>query len=207
MTRSIQFSNQLSIRRDPEDVFEFVADFSQVPTWNYAIRSTQQVTPGPVGLGSTFRQVRSIPAVAEEEFEVTAWKPGRRVAITGDFGPFSGTLTYQVEPASAGTLLTNDVELSPRGVLGRRREDRRPTGEGRDRAEPRGPSERTRVGLTGRAVGQATRGWTVGDRALARSQPASVHRTVAALRGPLVSSSTAVAVSKSIAPNQPLVTV
>ena len=40
------------------------------------------------------------------------------MAITGDFGPFSGTLTYQVEPAPAGTLLTNDVELSPRGVLG-----------------------------------------------------------------------------------------
>lgn len=118
MTRSIQFSNQLSIRRDLEDVFAFVADFSQVPTWNYAIRSTQQVTPGPVALGSTFRQVRTIPAVAEEEFEVTAWEPDRRVAITGDFGPFSGTLTYQVEPAPAGTLLTNDVELSPRGVLG-----------------------------------------------------------------------------------------
>jgi carbon monoxide dehydrogenase subunit G len=118
VTRSIQFSNQLSIRRDLEDVFAFVADFSQVPTWNYAIRSTQQVTPGPVALGSTFRQVRTIPAVAEEEFEVTAWEPDRRVAITGDFGPFSGTLTYQVEPAPAGTLLTNDVELSPRGVLG-----------------------------------------------------------------------------------------
>ena len=118
MTRSIQFSNQQSIRRDPEDVFEFVADFSQVPTWNYAIRSTQQVTPGPVGLGSTFRQVRSIPAVAEEEFEVTEWEPGRRVAITGDFGPFSGTLSYRVEKTPVGTLLTNDVELTPRGVLG-----------------------------------------------------------------------------------------
>ncbi len=118
MTRSIEFSNQLPIRRDPADVFAFVADFSQVPTWNYAIRSTQQVTPGPVALGSTFRQVRSIPAVAEEEFEVTEWEPGRRVAITGDFGPFSGTLSYRVEPAPAGTLLTNDVELSPHGVLG-----------------------------------------------------------------------------------------
>jgi carbon monoxide dehydrogenase subunit G len=114
----MQFSNQVTIRRDPEDVFAFVADFSQVPTWNYAITSTEQVTPGPVALGSTFRQVRSIPAVAEEEFEVTDWEPGRRVAITGDFGPFSGTLSYRVESAPAGTLLTNDVELSSRGVLG-----------------------------------------------------------------------------------------
>ena len=118
MTRPIRFSNQVSIRRDPEDVFAFVADFSQVPTWNYAITSTEQVTPGPVALGSTFRQVRSIPAVAEEEFEVTDWEPGRRVAITGDFGPFSGTLSYRVESVPEGTLLTNDVELSSRGVLG-----------------------------------------------------------------------------------------
>jgi uncharacterized protein YndB with AHSA1/START domain len=118
MTRSIQFSNQLSIRRDPEEVFAFVADFARIPTWNYAITSTQPVTPGPVALGSTFRQVRSIPTAAEEQFEVTEWEPGRRVAITGDFGPFSGTLTYHVEPAPAGTLLTNDVELSPHGVMG-----------------------------------------------------------------------------------------
>jgi hypothetical protein len=118
VTRSIQFSNQVTIRRAPEDVFAVVGDFTQVPTWNYAIRSTQQVTPGPVTLGSTFLQVRSIPTVAEEEFAVTEWEPGRRAAITGDFGPFSGTLSYRVEPASGGTLLTNDVELSPRGVLG-----------------------------------------------------------------------------------------
>jgi hypothetical protein len=118
VTRNIQFSNQVSIRCDPEDVFAYVADFSKVPTWNYAIRSTEQVTPGPVALGSTFRQIRSIPAVAEEEFEVTEWEPGRRVAITGDFGPFNGTLTYRVEPAAVGTLLTNDVELSARGALG-----------------------------------------------------------------------------------------
>ena len=118
MTRRIEFSNRLSIRRAPEVVFAFVADFTQLPTWNYAIRSTQQVTPGPVALGSIFRQVRSIPRVAEEVFEVTEWEAGRRVAITGDFGPFSGILRYRVEPAPAGTLLTNDVELSPRGVLG-----------------------------------------------------------------------------------------
>ena len=118
MSRRIEFSNEVAIRRSPEDVFVFVADFSQLPTWNYAITSTQQVTPGPVALGSAFRQVRSIPAVAEEEFVVTAWEPGRRVAITGDFGPFSGTLSYRVEPAPAGTRLTNDVELLPRGVLG-----------------------------------------------------------------------------------------
>ena len=118
MTRRIEFSNRLLIRRPPEDVFAFVADFSQLPTWNYAITSTRQVTPGPVALGSAFRQVRSIPSVAEEEFAVTEWEPGRRAAITGDFGPFSGTLSYRVEPAKTGTLLTNDVELSPRGVLG-----------------------------------------------------------------------------------------
>ena len=118
MSRAIEFSNQVLIRRDPADVFAYVADFSKVPVWNYAITSTQQVTPGPVALGTRFRQVRSIPAVAEEEFEVTEWEPGRGVAITGDLGPFNGTLTYRVEPAPAGTLLTNDARLTASGVLG-----------------------------------------------------------------------------------------
>ncbi|HEX5088689.1 MAG TPA: SRPBCC family protein [Nocardioides sp.] len=118
MSRDVEFSNQVTVRRTPADVFAFLSDFTQLPRWNYAITSTRQVTPGPVGLGSEFRQVRSIPTTSEESFEVTAWDPVRRLAITGDFGPFSGTLSYELEAVTGGTTLVNHVRLSPHGVLG-----------------------------------------------------------------------------------------
>lgn len=105
------FTNEVKIRRRPSDVFAFVSDFTQLPRWNYAIRTTRKSTPGQVSVGSVFHQVRTIPAVAEETFEVTEWEPEHLVGITGDFGPFTGALTYRVTPTAKGAMLTNDVKL------------------------------------------------------------------------------------------------
>ncbi|HLM22686.1 MAG TPA: hypothetical protein VK390_14325 [Propionibacteriaceae bacterium] len=35
-----------------EDVFAFIADLENVPTWNYAIVETKKTSPGPVGVGN-----------------------------------------------------------------------------------------------------------------------------------------------------------
>lgn len=114
----MEFTNEVVIRRSPADVFAFLTDFTNLPRWNYAIRSTRKVTPGPVSVGTAYRQVRSVPARAEEAFTVVEWDPNRRVAISGDFGPFTGTLTYRLDPASTGTTLANQVQLRPRRGLG-----------------------------------------------------------------------------------------
>lgn len=50
--------------------------------------------------------------------EVTAFHPDRRLAITGTLGPFAAELKYRLEPVGAGTRLTNEVALKPRGILG-----------------------------------------------------------------------------------------
>jgi len=67
-------------------------------------------------VGATYRQIRSVPAISEERFEVTEFEPDRRLAIHGDLGPFEGTLTYELEPAGRGTRLTNRADLQARGL-------------------------------------------------------------------------------------------
>jgi carbon monoxide dehydrogenase subunit G len=113
------FENTITIHRAPEEVFAFLADFENVPKWNYAIDKTRKTSPGPVGIGTTYRQTRSIPGKSEEGFEVTVFEPGKRLAIRGQIGPFRARIGYLVEAAPGGTRLTNDVALdaSP-GVLG-----------------------------------------------------------------------------------------
>jgi hypothetical protein len=49
-------------------VFAFLANFENIPTWNYAISETKKTSPGPVGVGTTYRQLRSIPSRSEEGF-------------------------------------------------------------------------------------------------------------------------------------------
>jgi hypothetical protein len=82
------FENTVMIRQPAEEVFAFLADFENVPRWNYAIEKTRKASPGPVGVGTTYRQTRSIPGRSEEGFEVTVFEPGQRLAVRGQIGPF-----------------------------------------------------------------------------------------------------------------------
>jgi uncharacterized protein YndB with AHSA1/START domain len=112
------FENTVTIRRAVEDVFAFLADFENIPTWNYAIVETKKTSPGPVGVGTTYRQLRSVPSRSEEGFQVTAFEPSSRLEVHGDIGPFTATISYLLAPTDHGTRLTNVVDLeSASGVL------------------------------------------------------------------------------------------
>jgi uncharacterized protein YndB with AHSA1/START domain len=112
----VHFENTLTIRRSPGEVFEYLADFENVPSWNYAIVETRKTSQGPVGVGATYRQTRSLPSPAEETFTVTEFEPDRRLAIHGDLGPFQGTLIYELDDVPGGTRLTNRADLKGKGL-------------------------------------------------------------------------------------------
>jgi uncharacterized protein YndB with AHSA1/START domain len=105
------FENTVIIPRPLEEVFAFLADFENVPRWNFAIVETTKVSAGPVGVGTTYHQTRSIPSRSDETFEVTAFEPPSRLEIQGQIGPFRARIDYALEPRSAGTTVRNSVEL------------------------------------------------------------------------------------------------
>lgn len=116
------FENTVLIRRPIEEVFVFLADFENIPKWNYAIVETHKVSQGPVGVGTIYQQVRSVPRRSEERFEVTAYNPPRQLEIRGQLGPFPSRLAYALDAVPKGTQVTNSVELELRGpgrLLGR----------------------------------------------------------------------------------------
>jgi len=107
------FTNTVTIERPIEDVFAFLADFENVPTWNRAIEATTKTSPGPVGVGTVYHQIRSIPSRSEEDFEVTVFEPVSRLAIEGRLGPFGARVGYVLEPAGDATRLVNAVDIEP----------------------------------------------------------------------------------------------
>lgn len=113
----MRFSKTVTIQKSPHEVFEFLADFENVPKWNYAINETRKTSEGPVGVGATYRQTRSLPSPSEEAFRVTEFEPDQRLAIHGDLGPFEGTLTYELEAVAGGTRITNAADLQAHGLL------------------------------------------------------------------------------------------
>jgi len=112
----MEFTNVIIIERMPPDVFEFVSNLENFPKWNYAIVETRKTSEGPLTVGTTYRQVRSLPKRSEETLEVTELDPDRRFAVQGGLGPFEGTLTYEFEEIGGGTRLTNNVDLEARGI-------------------------------------------------------------------------------------------
>jgi uncharacterized protein YndB with AHSA1/START domain len=116
------FENTVVIRRPTEEVFGFLADFENIPKWNYAIAATRKISEGPVGVGTIYQQVRSVPSRSEEHFEVTAYDPPRQLEIQGQLGPFPSRLSYALNAIPEGTRVTNTIELELRGpgrLLGR----------------------------------------------------------------------------------------
>ena len=111
------FQNTVTIARPADEVFAFLADLRNIPKWNYAIERTVQTSPGPAGVGATYRQTRTIPRRSEENLQITAFEPPSRLTIDGQLGPFQATTSYLLQPAAGGTRLTNDVELEPISAL------------------------------------------------------------------------------------------
>jgi uncharacterized protein YndB with AHSA1/START domain len=116
------FENTVIIRRPIEEVFGFLSDFENIPKWNYAIAETRKVSQGPVGVGTIYQRVRSVPSRSDERFEVTAYNPPRNLEIQGQLGPFPSRLSYALDAVPEGTRVTNSVELELHGpgrLLGR----------------------------------------------------------------------------------------
>jgi uncharacterized protein YndB with AHSA1/START domain len=116
------FENTVMIGRPIEEVFGFLSDLENIPRWNDAIVETRKVSEGPVGVGTIYRQVRSVPSRSEERFEVTVYNPPRYLEIRGQLGPFPSRLSYALDAVPEGTRITNAVELELRGpgrLLGR----------------------------------------------------------------------------------------
>src|SRR3954452_7583215 len=83
----IRVSDTVEIERAPEEVFAHVTDPAKLGTWQDA-EEVVQLTPGPVGVGTRFREVhRAMGRRREETTEVTAFDAGRRFAVRVVDGP------------------------------------------------------------------------------------------------------------------------
>jgi carbon monoxide dehydrogenase subunit G len=114
---AMRFTNTITIDRSPNSVFAYLADLENLPSWNYAIQETRQVTPGPVAVGSRFLQIRTVPAYREESLEVVEYEAGHRLTIQGTLNTLPARFGYLLESDGRTTVLTNTADLEIRGPL------------------------------------------------------------------------------------------
>jgi len=101
----IRVGHSVDIARSPGDVFAYLTDPARLGTWQDATE-VQQLTPGPVGPGTRFREVHEALGRRRVEItEVVVFEPGRRFDIRVVEGPPVGG-RWDFEPANGGTRLT-----------------------------------------------------------------------------------------------------
>ena len=79
------------IERPLEDVFSFAGDSENNPKWLGVFEKVQKTSEGPIGLGTTFKDVARVMGRRFETLsEVTDYVPNRLYARRVTTGPFPG---------------------------------------------------------------------------------------------------------------------
>ena len=109
---------QVSIRRPPHDVFEVLADVRLNSRWASASVSGEQLTPGPVGLGTVAHEVsRLMGRTIDLRSEIVEFEPDRKLGYLTRGGPFPFRGAFATEPADGGTRLTASFQAQPDGLF------------------------------------------------------------------------------------------
>ncbi len=115
---TVRLSHTTLIRRPPQDVFAFIARVENDLLWQSEISEVTVTSNGPMGVGSTFREVRrSLGHSFVWEMRVTSWEAGRHIAIESVRGtvPYRGSREVAASPG--GTQITEISEVQMPWVM------------------------------------------------------------------------------------------
>jgi hypothetical protein len=105
----VRFENRMFIDKPIGEVFAFLADFRNVPLWNYHVRSVEKQSEGPIGVGTRFRQARRSD---EQRFTITEFEPPRIISVRTDPDSMPAfEMRYRLCPEGDGTALSDAWEL------------------------------------------------------------------------------------------------
>lgn len=109
-----KIEGQILIGRPAEEVFDFVADSRNEPSFNPAMAGVELLTPLPIGLGTRFR-ARMGRAGMQMLVELTDFDRPHRLGsrTTSSMMETSGALTFAAD--GDGTVMRWDWQVRPKG--------------------------------------------------------------------------------------------
>jgi uncharacterized membrane protein len=109
-------SHSVTINRAASEVFAFVADGENAPSWRSGVLDVQRVSGQ--GVGAVYRQGVRGPGGRRvaADYEVTAYEPERRMAFKTIAGPVRPTGEFRLQAADGATILTLSLRADLGGV-------------------------------------------------------------------------------------------
>jgi uncharacterized protein YndB with AHSA1/START domain len=113
----VKVERNISIVRPPAEVFSYMADVRNDPSWHTDVLEVTSSTDD-VGMGTVFNvRVKPSMGVSEGTMTVTRFEPGRLVEFDGRMGKMAPRVTNICEPDGQGTLVARRVEIEPPGIM------------------------------------------------------------------------------------------
>jgi uncharacterized membrane protein len=106
------------INRPVEEVFALLSNPENSPKWSSGSVEVKKTSAGPIGVGTTYRSVRTfLGRRIEGENEFTEYEPNRRYATKSKSGPvpMEGRVTF--ERVDGGTRVTGTMVGDPGGFF------------------------------------------------------------------------------------------
>jgi carbon monoxide dehydrogenase subunit G len=114
---SLNGSHEVLVRRAPAEVFAVVSDLARAPTWVPGLVEMTQLTPGPVAVGTQFRQrIHLAGRDVEGVLVVSALELGRVFAHTSRAGPAKLFGHFELAAVEEGTRVAHHHEIRLSGL-------------------------------------------------------------------------------------------
>jgi carbon monoxide dehydrogenase subunit G len=108
---------QLDVRRPIDEVFAYLADFSNTQEWDPGVVSAKRRGDGPVAVGTRFAVVAKF--FGQElalDYQIVQYDPPSRVVLEAENDNLRSVDTITFEKTGRGTRLTYDANLTLKGI-------------------------------------------------------------------------------------------
>jgi len=114
----VRIEGEIVIKRPLEEVFDFVADERNEPRYNPRMRRAEQISDGPIGVGTRFRaEIASMGRLVEMVIEFTGYARPWRLASSTHMSSMDVQGALMFDSVPEGTRMRWSWDVQPGGIL------------------------------------------------------------------------------------------
>jgi hypothetical protein len=114
-----EYETSIDIAAPPDEVYRYLADFWRHSEWSMSVAKLEQLTPGPIGVGTEFKASETLPQELVSFARITVLDPPELIGWEStDHQVFRTRWTLALSPQNGGTHLVQHVQFEPIGDFG-----------------------------------------------------------------------------------------
>ena len=99
----LEFASDITLRQPPEEVFDYIADCRNEPSWHPDAISVEKTSDGPIALGTRF--VSRYRKIGSQDYEIVEYERPSQLAVDYESKGAHFHAVFSVSPSGGGTAV------------------------------------------------------------------------------------------------------